>query len=69
MDDKALKYVSEGPWKAVNERVVIDEALYRRYIAALIAYQRELEDRIRSRMGLAPQSNLSAWRTMVPAGG
>ena len=69
MDDKSLKYVSEGPWKAVNERVVIDDTLYSRYIAALLAYQRELEDRIRSRMGLAPQSTLSAWRMMVPAGG
>jgi len=68
MDEKSLKHVTEGPWKTVNERVVIDESLYRRYIAALIAYQRELEDRIRSRTGVAPQSNLAAWRTMVPAG-
>jgi hypothetical protein len=69
MDEKALNHVTEGPWKAVNEHVVIDDSLYRRYIAALIAYQRELEDRIRSRVGVAPQSNIAAWRTMVPAGG
>jgi hypothetical protein len=69
MDEKALKNVSEGPWRTVNERVVIDAELYRRYIAALIAYQRELEDRIRSRVGVTPQSNIAAWRTMVPAGG
>lgn len=69
MDEKALKLVTEGPWTTVNERVVIDDALYRRYIAALIAYQRELEDRIRSRMGVAPQSKLASWRMMVPAGG
>lgn len=69
MDEKALSHVSEGPWKAVNERIVIDDALYRRYIAALVAYQRELEDRIRARMGGAPQSDVSKWRTMVPAGG
>lgn len=68
MDEKALKHVTEGPWKMVNERVVINDALYRRYIAGLIAYHREFEDRSRSRMGVAPQSNLTAWRTMVPAG-
>lgn len=69
MDDKALEQVTEGPWRIVNELVVIDEALYRRYISAIISYQRELEDRVRSRMNLVPQSDITSWRTMVPVGG
>ena len=69
MDEKALEQVTEGPWKAINELVVIDDALYRRYIAALIAYWSELEDRIRSRLNMTPQVDITLWRTMVPAGG
>jgi hypothetical protein len=69
IDKKALTFVTEGPWRTVNERVVIDDKLYRRYIAALIAYQRELEDRMLSRMGLASQSSVTDWRATVPAGG
>ncbi|MGA2307461.1 MAG: hypothetical protein ABSH29_25235 [Acidimicrobiales bacterium] len=68
MDEKALSLVSEGPWRAVNELVVIDDSLYRRYIAALIAYERDLEDRIRSQMGVGLQSDTTSWRTMVPPG-
>jgi hypothetical protein len=69
IDEKALTFVTEGPWRTVNERAVIDDKLYRRYIAALIAYERELEDRMRARMGLASQSSVTDWRAMVPAGG
>jgi hypothetical protein len=47
---------------------VIDDSLYRRYIAALIAYERDLEDRIRSQMGVGLQSDTTSWRTMVPPG-
>jgi hypothetical protein len=68
MDEKALRLVSEGPWRVVNELVVIDDSLYRRYIAALIAYERDLEDRIRSQMGVGFQSDTTSWRMMVPAG-
>jgi hypothetical protein len=66
MDGKALSVVSEGPWRAVNELVLIDDSLYRRYVAALIAYERDLEDRIRSQMGVGLQSDTTSWRTMVP---
>ncbi len=65
IDEKALTFVTEGPWRTVNERAVIDDKLYRRYIAALIAYERELEDRMRARMGLASQSSVTDWRAMV----
>ena len=64
-----LEQVTEGPWKAINELVVIEDALYRLYIAALIAYWSELEDRIRSRLNMTPQVDITLWRTMVPAGG
>ena len=69
MDERALAQVTEGPWRSVNERVVIDDGLYQRYIAALVAYQRELEDRMRSQMKVDPESDINTWRTMVPAGG
>jgi len=69
IDERALQQVTEGPWTEVNQLVVIDEALYRRYIAALVAYQRELEDRIRARMNIPPQSDIKSWRKMIPAGG
>jgi hypothetical protein len=56
MDQKALDQVSEGPWRSVGERVVIDAPLYERYIAALTAYSEEIFDRVRDRLGEPPLS-------------
>jgi hypothetical protein len=69
MDQWALEQVTEGPWRSVNEKVVIDLDLYARYIAALFSYVYELEDRIRAILQIAPQFDISAWRSAIPAGG
>lgn len=69
MDETALKQVAEGPWRSVDELVVIDDELYQRYIAALIAYQGEINDRIRNLMKLPLLLDIVEWRSMVPAGG
>ncbi len=69
IDERALGQVVPGPWRTVDELVVIDDDLYRLYIAALIAYQAEVTDRIRNLANLPPQADPAAWRSMVPAGG
>ncbi len=65
----ALEQVTGGPWTTVDELVVIDDDLYRPYIAALIAYKAEINDRIRNLMKLPLLVEITQWRSMVPAGG
>jgi hypothetical protein len=69
IDERALKQIAVGPWRTVDELVVIDNDLYRIYIAALVAYQAEINDRIRNLMKLPVLVDISQWRSMVPAGG
>jgi hypothetical protein len=69
IDARALELVEEGPWTVVDQLVVIDDDLYKRYIAALISYQREINDRIRNLMGLTLLEDIAQWRSKVPAGG
>lgn len=69
IDERALEQVIRGPWTTVDELVAIDDHLYRLYVAALIAYQAEVNDRIRNLMKLPPLADIAEWRSMVPAGG
>jgi hypothetical protein len=69
IDERALEQVIGGPWTTVDELVIIDDDLYRLYIAALIAYQAEINDRIRNLLKLPPLVDITEWRSMVPAGG
>lgn len=69
MDEAALAEVSEGPWTSREELVVLDDELYRRYVAALYTYALELIDRIRTVIGLPSVNDLAGWRSQVPAGG
>ncbi len=69
IDERALEQVASGPWTTIDELVVIDDDLYRLYIAVLLAYQAEINDRIRNLMNLPPLADVNQWRSMVPAGG
>jgi hypothetical protein len=69
VDQRVLDASAEGPWTEVDERVVVDANLYRRYVAALYAYAEELNDRFGLRLGEQPKNDINAWRQMVPAGG
>jgi hypothetical protein len=69
VDDRLLKVTVAGPWRHVGERVVINDDLYRRYVAALYAYSQELTDRLLIRLDAQPRYDIAAWRDMVPAGG
>jgi hypothetical protein len=69
MDEAALAEVSEGPWTSPEELVVLNDELYRRYVAALYTYAMELIDRIRMVIGLPSTNDLRGWRAQVPAGG
>lgn len=69
VDQKVLARISEGPWRQPEEQVVIDHAMYRRYIAALFAFAFEVRDRLALRLGVAPRHDIERWREAVPAGG
>jgi len=69
IDERALEQIAGGPWTTVDELVVIDDDLYRVYIAALIAYQAEINDRIRNLMKIPLLVDITQWRSMVPVGG
>ena len=68
IDTRALEQVTQGPWTTVDELVEIDDDLYRLYVAALIAYQAEVNDRVRNQMKLPVLADIDEWRSMVPAG-
>ncbi len=70
IDQRALDQVLYGPWKKIDELVVIDDVLYRLYVAALTAYNLEVTDRVRNLLlRLPPQIEINDWKSMVPAGG
>ena len=69
LDEKALKQATQGPWTTVGDKVEITDDLYQVYIAALLAYQAEINDRIRNLMRVPVLVDIAKWRSMVPAGG
>ena len=69
IDERALELVTHGPWTNADELVEIGDDLYRIYVAALLAYQAEVNDRIRNLMKLPVLADIAQWRLMVPAGG
>ena len=70
MDETALRQVrTDSPWSAVGDLVVVTDDLYRRYVAALIAYSVELLVRwewMRDRN--EPTIDLTAWHEVIPGG-
>jgi hypothetical protein len=69
IDAKALEQVTQGPWTTVDEPVEINDDLYRIYIAALMAYQAEIKDRVRNLTNLPVLCDINRWRSSVAAGG
>jgi hypothetical protein len=69
VDQRLLDVVAEGPWRNLDELVVIDDGLYRVYAAALFSYADELLMRVRIALGEAAPRDLGDWRENVPVGG
>ena len=69
IDAGALGLVTQGPWTTVDEPIEIEDGIYSLYIAALIAYQAEVNDRIRHQMKVPPLVDINQWRSMIPMGG
>ena len=69
IDAKALQYVTQGQWTTVDAQIEIDDGIYSLYVAALLAYQAEVNDRVRHQMKLPGLADINEWRTMIPAGG
>lgn len=69
LDRAALDAVREGPWRNIDEEVIIDPPLYRRYVAAIWSFTDEIGQRFIIKLGAAASFDINSWRGNVPMGG
>jgi hypothetical protein len=69
LDHRALNAVREGPWRSIDEEVIIDPPLYRRYVAALWSFSDEVLQRSIVKLGAPASFDINSWRGNVPMGG
>lgn len=67
IDSEALAAVVEGPWREVNDRVILTDEIYAVYMAALWTVVDEIHDRILLQSDHEPRfATLDDWRDRRP---